>query len=80
MEKYTNFTNLVQYVKSYTVIISGTQLQKNVHNSQCMLPGCSAPLWMDWVERGSGVIISIQDCYTITALSLPETATEIVWG
>ena len=45
-----------------------------------MPPGYSTPLRKDRDKWGGGVLIAVKDCYTITALNLPENDAEIVWG
>ena len=80
MEKRANFANLVEYAKPDAIIISETHLHSDVHNSESMPPGYSTPLQKDRDKRGGGVLIAVKDCYTITALNLPENDAEIVWG
>ena len=80
MEKRANFANLVEYAKLDAIIISETHLHSDVYNSEFMPPGYSTPLRKDWGKRGGGVLIAVKDCYTITALNLPENDAEIVWG
>ena len=43
-------------------------------------PGYSTPWRKDRYKWGGGVLITVKDCYTITALNLPENDAEIIWG
>ena len=70
----------MEYAKPDAIIISETHPHNDVQNYEFMPQGYSTPLRKDRDKWGGGVLITVKDCCTITALNLPENDAEIVLG
>ena len=78
--KRAQFANLVDYPKQDAIIVTETKLAPDFKSADFMPPGYSNPLCKDCCKGERGVLVAVRDIYTCTALDLPPTDADFVWG
>ena len=80
VRKRAEFVNLVDYTKPDAIIVTETTLAPDVKSAKFMPPGYSNPLHKDCCKGERGVLVAVKDIYTCTAVDLPPTDADNVWG
>ena len=63
------------------IIMTETKLGENAHfSSEFMPPGYSPPIRKDRQAGGGGVLVSVKDCYAVSAVEVPVTNSGSVWA